>query len=117
MKKWWMGVLTTLLLGVIVWGVNFAVDPARFPLASVQVEGRFHHLSRQQLERAVAEQIRGSFFQIDLDAVRDGVLNLPWVAVLTIVVLAEKVLPYGRYLSRGLGVGLIAWGLWLFAAS
>ena len=31
-----------------------------------------------------------------------GVMNLPWVAALTIVVLAEKTLPQGRALSRGL---------------
>lgn len=42
-----------------------------------------------------------------------GVMNLPWVAVLTIVVLAEKTLPFGRILSRGLGVVLIVWGGWL----
>lgn len=42
-----------------------------------------------------------------------GVMNLPWVAVLTIIVLAEKVLPGGRHLSRGLGAALIVWGLWL----
>jgi predicted metal-binding membrane protein len=42
-----------------------------------------------------------------------GVMNLIWVAVLTIVVLAEKILPIGRQLSRALGGGLIAWGLWL----
>lgn len=45
-----------------------------------------------------------------------GVMNLPWVAALAILVLAEKVLPGGRYLSRGLGVGLIVWGLWLATA-
>jgi predicted metal-binding membrane protein len=45
-----------------------------------------------------------------------GVMNLPWVAALTIVVLAEKVLPGGRYLSRALGVGLIAWGVWLVSS-
>ncbi len=46
-----------------------------------------------------------------------GVMNLPWVAVLTIVVLAEKLLPHGRRLSRALGVGLIAWGVWLITAT
>ncbi|MBE1283035.1 MAG: DUF2182 domain-containing protein [Rhodobacteraceae bacterium] len=46
-----------------------------------------------------------------------GVMNLPWVAVLTVVVLAEKTLPFGRYLSRALGVGLIVWGAWLCAIS
>jgi predicted metal-binding membrane protein len=45
-----------------------------------------------------------------------GVMNLPWLAVLTIVVLAEKTLPYGEILSRGLGLLLIAWGIWLVAA-
>ena len=45
-----------------------------------------------------------------------GVMNLPWVALLTIVVLAEKTLPHGRWLSRGLGLGLMAWGVWLITA-
>jgi predicted metal-binding membrane protein len=45
-----------------------------------------------------------------------GVMNLPWVAVLTIVVLAEKALPNGWYLSRGLGLGLIVWGVQLLLA-
>jgi predicted metal-binding membrane protein len=38
------------------------------------------------------------------------------VAVLTIVVLAEKTLPLGKVLSRGVGVLLVAWGVWLVAA-
>ena len=42
-----------------------------------------------------------------------GVMNLVWVAVLTIVVLAEKVLPRGEIISRCLGVVLIVWGGWL----
>ena len=46
-----------------------------------------------------------------------GVMNLPWVAALAIVVLAEKTVPWGRYLSRGLGLGLIAWGVWLVSVA
>jgi predicted metal-binding membrane protein len=42
-----------------------------------------------------------------------GVMNLPWVAVLTIVVLAEKVLPRGDLVARFLGVLLVLWGAWL----
>ena len=45
-----------------------------------------------------------------------GVMNLPWVAVLTIVVLAEKVLPGGMWLSRILGGLLVMWGGWLIVA-
>ena len=46
-----------------------------------------------------------------------GVMNLPWVAVLTTVVLAEKVLPRGEVLSRVLGALLVLWGVWLVVIS
>ena len=39
-----------------------------------------------------------------------GVMNLPWVAVLTVAILAEKTLPHGRVISRALGVVLVVWG-------
>jgi predicted metal-binding membrane protein len=44
-----------------------------------------------------------------------GVMNLPWVAIITIVVLAEKTLPYGQVFGRGLGALLVAWGAWVIA--
>ena len=37
-----------------------------------------------------------------------GIMNLPWIAVLTVLVLLEKILPRGR-LS---GVVFAAWGMW-----
>lgn len=39
-----------------------------------------------------------------------GVMNLAWIAALSALVLAEKVLPAGRWVSRCAGVLLIAWG-------
>jgi predicted metal-binding membrane protein len=39
-----------------------------------------------------------------------GVMNLAWVAVLTIVILVEKVLPGEKWLSRVLGGILVIWG-------
>ena len=44
-----------------------------------------------------------------------GVMNLTWVALLTVVVLAEKLLPRGELLSRILGALFVAWGSWLAA--
>ena len=46
-----------------------------------------------------------------------GVMNLIWVAALTLIVLAEKTLPFGIILSRGLGLASIAWGVWLISAN
>ena len=42
-----------------------------------------------------------------------GMMNLLWIALLTILVGLEKVLPRRRYLSRGSGVLLALWGLWV----
>jgi predicted metal-binding membrane protein len=42
-----------------------------------------------------------------------GVMNIIWIAGLTIFVLLEKVVPTGRLISRISGAGLTAWGLWL----
>ena len=42
-----------------------------------------------------------------------GVMNLLWIAVLTVFVLAEKVVPRGYLLSRIAGLLMIGWGGWL----
>jgi predicted metal-binding membrane protein len=46
-----------------------------------------------------------------------GVMNLAWVAVLGLFVLGEKTLPRGAWVSRISGVALLAWAVWLAAAS
>ena len=44
-----------------------------------------------------------------------GVMNLLWVAALTLLVAAEKLLPGGQWIARIAGVALIAWGAILLA--
>jgi predicted metal-binding membrane protein len=44
----------------------------------------------------------------------NGVMNLLWVLVITIAVLAEKVFPYGNIVSKIFGVTLISWGSLIF---
>jgi predicted metal-binding membrane protein len=40
-----------------------------------------------------------------------GVMNVVWIAALAILVLIERALPAGVWLSRGAGIALIAWGV------
>jgi predicted metal-binding membrane protein len=44
-----------------------------------------------------------------------GVMNVLWIAAIAILVLAEKVVPAGRVISRTAGAGLFAGGAWLLA--
>lgn len=42
-----------------------------------------------------------------------GVMNLAWIAMLSVVVLVEKLLPGGPVVAKASGVALLAAGLWL----
>jgi predicted metal-binding membrane protein len=42
-----------------------------------------------------------------------GVMNILWIAALSILVLLEKIVPNGRMVSRIAGAGFIAGGVWL----
>jgi predicted metal-binding membrane protein len=42
-----------------------------------------------------------------------GVMNLLWIALLTVVVLVEKVLPFGRQAASVAGVLMIVGGSWI----
>jgi predicted metal-binding membrane protein len=39
-----------------------------------------------------------------------GIMNLAWIAALALLVLIEKTLPWGGWMSRITGVLLVAWG-------
>ena len=45
-----------------------------------------------------------------------GVMSLFWMAVVAVVVLAEKALPFGERVTPALGVALVALGIWIAAA-
>jgi predicted metal-binding membrane protein len=40
-----------------------------------------------------------------------GVMNLAWIAAISVLVLVEKAAPYGRAIARASGVAMIAVGL------
>lgn len=42
-----------------------------------------------------------------------GIMNLVWIAGLTILILIEKVAPFGHAIARVSGVAMIAWGGWI----
>ena len=57
----------------------------------------------------------GCCWLLMLTALAMGVMNLAWMAVLTVVVALEQVAPAGVWVGRAFGVVLIAWGAWLLA--
>ncbi len=60
-------------------GVHAFVHSARFPLRELAVRGELQHLTREQIEHAGRVSSGGTFFSVDLDAVRSAFEALPWV--------------------------------------
>jgi predicted metal-binding membrane protein len=42
-----------------------------------------------------------------------GVMNVLWIATISAFVLIEKIVPFGRLISRIAGAGFVAAGTWL----
>lgn len=45
-----------------------------------------------------------------------GVMNVLWIALLALLVLLEKVTPWGRWVARAAGVMCVAAGAWMILA-
>jgi predicted metal-binding membrane protein len=46
-----------------------------------------------------------------------GVMNVLWIALLALLVLVEKVAPFGRWMARGAGAACVAAGAWMMLSS
>jgi cell division protein FtsQ len=60
-------------------GIDWLLRVENYPVKSVRLEGPFRQVQREQLEAAVMGLMRGNFFLVDLDAVKQRVEEIPWV--------------------------------------
>ncbi len=48
-------------------------------ISDVRIVGSLRWVSPHELKRAIAGRLRGGFFRVDIDAVRESALEVPWV--------------------------------------
>jgi len=89
----------------------------RAPLAFVQRHGGFSASAPGSVRLGVLHGLYciGCCWALMVLLFVAGVMNLLWIATLMLIVLAEKLLPAAAYISRGVGVVAIGWGLWVLA--
>jgi cell division protein FtsQ len=73
------GLMAVLVATVIVASVVWMMKPATLPIKRVHIEGEFLRLDTIRLQELVTEKVRGGFFNIDVAAIRNALLALPWV--------------------------------------
>jgi len=64
-----------LLVATVVWSARLPL----FPLSEVVVTSDLREVRRSELQRALAGRLRGNFFSVNLEAVRQSLEELPWV--------------------------------------
>ncbi len=64
-----------LLVAAVVWGARLPL----FPLHEVIVTHELREVRRSEIERSLTGRLRGNFFSINLDVLRQSLEQLPWV--------------------------------------
>jgi predicted metal-binding membrane protein len=112
-----LGAIVLVLAGLYQWTPlkEACLSTCRSPLVFIQSQGGF----RRDAPGALALGFRHGIYCIGccwaLMALLfvGGVMNLFWIATLAILVLFEKVVPFGRVVARAAGLVFIAGGVWL----
>ena len=73
------GLIAVLVVTVIVTGFVWMMKPATLPIRQVHIEGKFLRLETKRLQELVTDKVRGGFFNIDVAAIRNVFVALPWV--------------------------------------
>ncbi len=68
-----------LAIGAVAWGTQSVLDPARLPVHTVRIESPLKNVSQQAVRERVRPHAEAGFVGVDVDAVRDSLLQLPWV--------------------------------------
>jgi len=110
---WWIP-LELFLVGVVTWGLNLGItklaDPMTLPIKEVRVVGKLRHITPTMVEQALMPIVTGGLLRVDLRAVQQAALTLPWVADAQVrrlwpetlrIVIAEQE-PVARWLPGGL---------------
>ncbi|MFP5344411.1 MAG: cell division protein FtsQ/DivIB [Gammaproteobacteria bacterium] len=88
-------VLCALLAASLATGLWLLIRPGALPIRSVRIEGVFAHVTRDELQQAIAGAAQGGLFSIDVGAIRRAAQTLPWVHHVTV----RRVWPDGLRVS------------------
>jgi cell division protein FtsQ len=72
------------LATLVLLAADTLLRPDSFAVRSLSFEGEFRHVDQQALTAAVMDSVRGNFFLLDLDAIRERARRVPWVYEVTV---------------------------------
>lgn len=113
------GAVVLVLAGIYQWSSfkDVCLAHCQSPLTFLQQHGGFRRDARGSLALGLhhGAYCVGCCWVLMALLFVGGVMNLTWIAGLSVLVLLEKVIPAGRTVTRAAGVALIAAGAWWLA--
>lgn len=79
-----MAVTGGVLCALVIWGSMKLEDPHTLPITSVEIQGEFQHMEKQQIQQALSGRLEAGFFNVDVDVIRDRLLDIPWINAATV---------------------------------
>lgn len=73
------GILALFGIVLLVWHFTRPAFNDFLPVENVRIEGNFEHLPLTALRQQVMSVLSGGYFTVDIDAIRNTLLDLPWV--------------------------------------
>src|SRR5688572_16976873 len=83
----WKTILKKISIAILVLVTIFLIDEYKnshfFPIKSVKIFG-IQHINHDQLQQLLLPYVSKGFFGVDIGAIRERLLSLPWVANATV---------------------------------
>lgn len=79
------GVVAFCLLCLCIAGFSLYIsDPRTLPVRHVLINGEFVHVRPDVLQKAAEKVVRGGFFNVNVETVREEILREPWIQSVTV---------------------------------
>ncbi len=82
-RRWYSPIIVIALV-IAGWQLSDHIPGEIMPIDNVKIEGRFVHLSRDDIQQQLKQVLTGDYFTADIEALRTSLLSLPWVQDATI---------------------------------
>jgi len=78
------GVGSLVAIALIIWGVLEFQSTQTLPIKNVEVKSEFNHITEKQIQKIMAENDLGGFFDTDVHAITESMRQLAWLKTVTV---------------------------------
>lgn len=108
-SKFWLGVGIAVIVSILCLCYQL-IQPTTMPITLVKVSGEYRQTGEKAIENTARPWVEGSFFSIDLHALKYALMQLPWVAYVeierkwpdTVAILIREEVPFAIWNERSL---------------